>query len=67
VRELRAETKRRTQLLDMTAQVQALLDGMDRSLVALFVPHTTAGAHQALLLAELDGPRERTIYVAVTR
>jgi secondary thiamine-phosphate synthase enzyme len=133
VRELRVETERRTQLLDVTARVEALLESVDGSLVTLFVPHTTAGvvvqaagegatavagdiesaldrivdegwpwehahegdanpwshvrgalagasvsipldggrlalgARQALFLAEFDGPRERTIYVVVTR
>jgi len=43
VRELRVETERGTQLLDVTEQVQALVDGVDGSLVTLFVPHTTAG------------------------
>ena len=133
VRELRVETERRTQLLDVTARVQSLLDGVDGSLITPFVPHTTAavvvpaegdgatavaadiksaldrivdegwpwqhacegdanpwshvraalagasvsiplesgrlvlGAQQALFLAEFDGPRERTIYLTVTR
>jgi len=131
VRQVRVETGRKTELLDVTAQVQALVDGVEGSLVTLFVPHTTAGvvvqaagegatavavdiesaldrivdegwpwehvhegdanpwshvraalagasvtipldagrlalgAHQALFLAEFDGPRERTIYVTV--
>jgi secondary thiamine-phosphate synthase enzyme len=132
VHELRVETGRRTQLINVTAQVQALVNGVDGSLVTLFVPHTTAGVvvqaagegagavagdvesaldrivdegwpwehvhegdanpwshvravlagasvsipldggrlalgvHQAVFLAEFDGPRERTIYVTVT-
>ena len=125
------ETQQRTQLLDVTDRVAALLDGASGSLATLFVPHTTAGivlqaagegasavasdvagafdrlveedwpwehlhegdrnpwshvraaltassvaipldedglalgAHQAIFLAEFDGPRERTIRVTV--
>lgn len=130
---LRIETGRRTQLVDVTDRVRAVLEGVDGSLVTLFVPHTTAGvvvqaagegaaavagdiesalgrivderwpwehehegdanpwshvratltassvsipldegrlalgAQQAIFLAEFDGPRERTICVAVTQ
>jgi secondary thiamine-phosphate synthase enzyme len=133
VRELKVETERRTQLLDVTERIAALVDGLEGSLVTLFVPHTTAGivlqaagagasavahdveasferivaeswswghvhegdanpwshvrtaltassvsipltdgrlalgAHQAVFLAEFDGPRERTIRVIVSR
>jgi secondary thiamine-phosphate synthase enzyme len=133
VRTLRIETGRRTQLVDVTDRVRAVLEGVDGSLVTLFVPHTTAGvvvqaagdeaaavagdiksalgrivderwpwehvhegdanpwshvramltassvsipldegrlalgAQQAIFLAEFDGPRERTICVAVTQ
>ena len=129
--ELIVETQQRTQLLDVTDRVAALLDGASGSLATLFVPHTTAGivlqaagegasavasdvagafdrlveedwpwehlhegdrnpwshvraalaassvsipldggrlalgAHQAIFLAEFDGPRERTIRVTV--
>ena len=129
--ELTVETQQRTQLLDVTDRVAALLDGASGSLATLFVPHTTAGivlqaagegasavasdvagafdrlveedwpwehlhegdrnpwshvraaltassvsipldegrlapgAHQAIFLAEFDGPRERTIRVTV--
>ena len=129
--ELIVETQQRTQLLDVTDRVAALLDGAAGSLATLFVPHTTAGivlqaagegasavasdvagafdrlveedwpwehlhegdrnpwshvraaltassvsipldedglalgAHQAIFLAEFDGPRERTIRVTV--
>ena len=41
--ELTVETERRTQLVDVTARVQELVDGTQGSLLALFVPHTTAG------------------------
>jgi secondary thiamine-phosphate synthase enzyme len=133
VSKLKVETQRRTQLLDVTAQITALVEGVEGSLVTLFVPHTTAGivlqaagegatavagdveaafdrivdeswrwehvhegdanpwshvrtaltassvsipleggrlmlgAHQAVFLAEFDGPRERTISVIVSR
>src|SRR5689334_25373876 len=129
---LTVATERRTQLLDVTAQVAAAADGREGSLVTVFVPHTTAGillqaagpgasavatdveaalermvderwpwdhvhegdrnpwshvrtaltassvsiplndgtlalgTHQAVFLAELDGPRERTIHVVVS-
>ena len=129
--ELTVETQQRTQLLDVTDRVAALLDGASGSLATLFVPHTTAGivlqaagegasavasdvagafdrlveedcpwehlhegdrnpwshvraaltassvsipldegrlalgAHQAIFLAEFDGPRERTIRLTV--
>ena len=132
MRELRVETERRTQLVDVTERVVELLAGSDGSLATLFVPHTTAGivlqaagegatavatdvasafdrlveedwpwghlhegdrnpwshvraaltassvsiplvegrpalgAHQAIFLAEFDGPRERTILVTVS-
>jgi secondary thiamine-phosphate synthase enzyme len=125
-------TERRTQLLDVTAEVAAVVDGSDGVLATLFVPHTTAGivlqaagpgasavatdleaaferlvdegwpwehihegdrnpwshvrtaltasslaiplvdgklalgGHQAVFLAEFDGPRERTIHVVVS-
>lgn len=130
---LKVETQRRTQLLDVTEQITALVEGVEGSLVTLFVHHTTAGivlqaagegatavardveaafdrmvdassswehvhegdanpwshvrtaltassvsipleggrlmlgAHQAVFLAEFDGPRERTISVIVSR
>ena len=41
---IRVRTERRTQLLDITTQVQAALDSADGAAAALvFVPHTTAG------------------------
>jgi secondary thiamine-phosphate synthase enzyme len=133
VSELKVETQRRTQLLDVTERIAALVEGVEGSLVTLFVPHTTAGivlqaagegatavagdveaafdrivdeswswehvhegdanpwshvrtaltassvsipleggrlglgAHQAVSLAEFDGPRARTIRVIVLR
>jgi secondary thiamine-phosphate synthase enzyme len=133
VLELKVETDRKTQLVNVTAQLQEALGDLDGSLVTLFVPHTTAGVvvqaagegatqvaadieaalerlvdedrpwghlhegdanpwshvrtaltassvsipvsdghlalgpRQAVFLAEFDGPRERTIHVAVIR
>jgi secondary thiamine-phosphate synthase enzyme len=44
VREISLRTERRTQLVDITEQVQGALDGTtDASAVLVFVPHTTAG------------------------
>ena len=132
MRELKVETKRKTQLLDVTDEARALVAGSEGSLATLFVPHTTAGIvlqaagegatavagdiegalerlidegwswghlhegdanpwahvratltassvsipliagelapgdHQAVFLAEFDGPRERTIWITVS-
>jgi secondary thiamine-phosphate synthase enzyme len=44
VREISLSTERRTQLLEITREVQGALDGADgASAVLVFVPHTTAG------------------------
>src|SRR3712207_4157814 len=44
MREIRLRTARRTQLLEVTADVQGALDGADGAAAALvYVPHTTAG------------------------
>jgi secondary thiamine-phosphate synthase enzyme len=44
VREIGLRTERRTQLVDITRQVQEVLDGVDGASAALvYVPHTTAG------------------------
>ena len=44
MREISLSTERRTQLVEITAQVQEALDGADGASAALvFVPHTTAG------------------------
>jgi secondary thiamine-phosphate synthase enzyme len=44
VREIAVETQRRTQLVDITRDVEAALDEADGASAALvFVPHTTAG------------------------
>jgi len=44
VREIRLKTKRRTELVEITLQVQEALNGAGEASAALvFVPHTTAG------------------------
>jgi secondary thiamine-phosphate synthase enzyme len=43
VQELRFETDRKTQLLDITADVRQAVAGHSGTLVTIFVPHTTAG------------------------
>ena len=44
MREINLRTERRTQLLDITPQVQDALNGSDGAAAALvYVPHTTAG------------------------
>jgi secondary thiamine-phosphate synthase enzyme len=44
VQEIRLRTDRRTQLVDITREVEASLNGTGDALAALvFVPHTTAG------------------------
>jgi secondary thiamine-phosphate synthase enzyme len=42
MRELSVRTERRTQLVDITAQVREAVDG-EGSAVLVYVPHTTAG------------------------
>jgi secondary thiamine-phosphate synthase enzyme len=44
VREINLRTERRTQLLEITKQVEGALNGVDGAAAALvYVPHTTAG------------------------
>jgi secondary thiamine-phosphate synthase enzyme len=44
VREISLKTERRTQLVDITDQVEAALNGVNGAAAALvYVPHTTAG------------------------
>jgi secondary thiamine-phosphate synthase enzyme len=44
VREIRLRSDRRTQLVDITQQIQQALDGVNgASAVLVYVPHTTAG------------------------
>jgi secondary thiamine-phosphate synthase enzyme len=43
MREIRLRTEGRTQLVEITRQVEEALDGADASAALVFVPHTTAG------------------------
>jgi secondary thiamine-phosphate synthase enzyme len=43
VREITLRSERRTQLLEITREVQEALAGTDASAALVFVPHTTAG------------------------
>jgi secondary thiamine-phosphate synthase enzyme len=43
VRQISVRTERRTQLLEITREVQDAVDGADVAAVLVFVPHTTAG------------------------
>ena len=44
MQQIRVRTERRTQLVDITGDVQGALNGLDGASAALvFVPHTTAG------------------------
>jgi secondary thiamine-phosphate synthase enzyme len=43
VREIRVRTERRTQLLDITRDVRAAVEGSGGAAVVVYVPHTTAG------------------------
>jgi secondary thiamine-phosphate synthase enzyme len=43
VREISVRTERRTQLIDITEDVRAAIDGSDASAILVYVPHTTAG------------------------
>jgi secondary thiamine-phosphate synthase enzyme len=43
VRELKVTTERHTQLIDITPQVRAALNGAGGAAVLVYVPHTTAG------------------------
>jgi secondary thiamine-phosphate synthase enzyme len=43
VEEIRVQTERHTQLVDITDRVRDALDGAEGSAVLVYVPHTTAG------------------------
>jgi secondary thiamine-phosphate synthase enzyme len=43
VREFTVTTERRTQVLDVTAEVRSALEGADGAAVLVYIPHTTAG------------------------
>jgi secondary thiamine-phosphate synthase enzyme len=41
--EITVRTERRTQLIEITREVEAAVDGVEGAAVLVFVPHTTAG------------------------
>ena len=43
MREITLRSERRTQLIEITREVEAALEGADGAAVLIFVPHTTAG------------------------
>jgi secondary thiamine-phosphate synthase enzyme len=43
VQEIRISTERKTQLVEITREVQDALDGREASAALVYVPHTTAG------------------------
>jgi secondary thiamine-phosphate synthase enzyme len=43
VREIDLRSERRTQLIEITGEVEAALEGADGAAALVFVPHTTAG------------------------
>ena len=43
MREISVRTERRTQLLEITREVQEAVDGTEAAAALVFVPHTTAG------------------------
>jgi secondary thiamine-phosphate synthase enzyme len=43
VRQIPVRTERRTQLLEITREVQEAVDGTEAAAALVFVPHTTAG------------------------
>jgi secondary thiamine-phosphate synthase enzyme len=43
VREINLRSERRTQLIEITREVERALDGVEASAALVFVPHTTAG------------------------
>jgi secondary thiamine-phosphate synthase enzyme len=65
---LEVQTERKTQLVDVTAQVRAAVAGASGRVVTLFVPHTTAGvAVQAAgegateVAADIEAAMERLV------
>lgn len=48
--ELRLETTRKTELVDVTPRVREVVDGAEGSAAVLYVPHTTAG-----IVVQADG------------
>jgi secondary thiamine-phosphate synthase enzyme len=59
---LEVQTERKTQLVDVTAQVRAAVAGASGRVVTLFVPHTTAGvAVQAAGEGAIEAAMERLV------
>jgi secondary thiamine-phosphate synthase enzyme len=67
VREINLRTERRTQLLDITEQVEQALNGANGAAAALvYVPHTTAGVTinediDPVLAADLEQAMEKVV------
>ena len=56
----------RTQLVDVTSLVGEAIVGATGSVgIPLFDGALALGEHQAIILAEFDGPRDRTLSVTV--
>jgi secondary thiamine-phosphate synthase enzyme len=65
---IRVETERKTQLVDVTAEVRAAVAGARGAVVTVFVPHTTAGvvlqaagAGATKVAADLEAAFERLV------
>ena len=65
---IRVRTQRRTQFVDVAAEIQAAVAGMDGPVVTIFVPHTTAGVvvqaageGAAKVAADLESAFERLV------
>ena len=67
MREISLRTERRTQLLDITPQIEDALNGVDGAAAALvYVPHTTAGVTinediDPVLAADLEQAMEKVV------
>jgi secondary thiamine-phosphate synthase enzyme len=67
VREISLKTERRTQLVDITAEVEAALNGANGAAAALvYVPHTTAGVTinediDPVLATDLESAMEKIV------
>ena len=65
---IRVQTERKTQLVDVTAEVREAVSGAGGSVVTVFVPHTTAGVviqatgeGAAKVAADLESAFERIV------
>jgi secondary thiamine-phosphate synthase enzyme len=66
VEEIRIQTERRTQLIDITRQVREALDGGAGAALLVYVPHTTAGVtiNEKIdpdLIQDLEGAFEQLV------